>query len=61
MTKTFTKSLDINEINLKKEEKIPFFTVSEPSKNVIQNILNFSKNLEVRHSKLIPPIELIKS
>ena len=61
MTKTFTQRPDLTAITLKKEKKIPFFEVAGPSNTIIQNILNFSKNLEVKHSRLIPPIELIRS
>lgn len=62
MTQTFTQSPDFTAKQLKEEEKIPFFEKNAgPSSFVIQNILNFSKNLEIKHSKLIVAIELIKS
>ena len=58
MTQTFTPNL--NETNLKLE-KVQFSGFIEPSKNVLDNILNFSKNLEIKHSKLVDVIEVIKS
>ncbi|MES2681683.1 MAG: hypothetical protein V4635_17440 [Bacteroidota bacterium] len=61
MTETFTHGLDLNVKPSPEEPKIPFAGFAEPSKNVIQNILNFSKNLEIKRSKFVSDIELIKS
>ena len=33
----------------------------EPSKNTIDRILNYSKNLEIQSSKFMPSIEFLKS
>ncbi|MBL7922057.1 MAG: hypothetical protein JNJ40_17210 [Bacteroidia bacterium] len=61
MTRTFTSNL--NETAIKTEtdlgDQLPEF--AEPSKNVIDNILNFSKNLDVKRSKFVETIETIKS
>lgn len=61
MTKTFTLDLDFNANYTKKEQKNTFLEVAEPSARTLQNILNFSKNLEVKHSKLVRSIEMMKS
>ena len=61
MTQTFTLDLDFTANDTKKEQKNTFLDVAEPSEKTIQNILNFSKNLEVKQSKLIKSIELLKS
>ncbi len=61
MTRTFTSELNETAIKTAKdhEDQLPEF--AEPSKNVIDNILNFSKNLEVKKSKFVDTIEAIKS
>ena len=61
MTQTFTLDLDFTAKDTKKEQKRTFLDVAEPSERTLQNILNFSKNLEVKQSKLIKAIELFKS
>lgn len=61
MTKTFTQSPDLTVEHTIKEEKIPFIPFTGPSTTVIQNILNFSRNLEVKTSRFMPPIEILKS
>ncbi len=61
MTRTFTSNLNETAIKTASdhEDQLPEF--AEPSKNVIDNILNFSKNLEVKRSKFVETIETIKS
>jgi len=61
MTETFTPGLDLPVKPSLKEPKIPFSGFAEPSKNVINNILNFSLNLEVKKSKLMSHITVNKS
>jgi hypothetical protein len=61
MTKTFTLDLDFTANDIKKEQKNTFLNIAEPSERTLQNILNFSKNLEVKHSKLVRSMEWIKS
>jgi hypothetical protein len=61
MTETFTPGLDLPVKPSLKESKIPFSGFAEPSKNVINNILNFSLNLEVKKSKLMSHITVNKS
>ena len=61
MTQTFTLDLDFTANNTKKEQKNIFLELAEPSENTLQNILNFSKNLEVKQSKLIKSIDFLKS
>ena len=34
---------------------------AEPSAHIIQNILNFSKSLEIRRSELVQAIEVVRS
>lgn len=61
MTQTFTLDLDFTAKETKKEQKNAFLEIAEPSNGTIQNILNFSRNLEVKQSKLVKSIELLKS
>ncbi len=61
MTRTFTSNLNETAIKPAKDhgDQLPEF--AEPSKNVIDNILNFSKNLEIKKSRLVDTVEVIKS
>lgn len=61
MTQTFTQIINLTAETRKEEEKIPSFEDAVPSEMVLQTILNFSKNLEIKHSKLIPAIQMLKS
>ncbi|PBQ34243.1 hypothetical protein CNR22_21535 [Sphingobacteriaceae bacterium] len=61
MTRTFTLDLDFTATVNKKEQQNTFLDHAEPSERTLQNILNFSRNLEVKPSKLIHTIELLKS
>lgn len=66
MTRTFTSNLNETAIKSAKDhcDVLPdpdSYRDAEPSKNVIDNILNFSKNLEVKRSKFVDTIETIKS
>ena len=60
MTQTFTPDLDLTAEKLEKLEKSLSYN-AEPSNTTIQNILNYSRNLEVKQSSLINHIEMIKS
>jgi len=59
MTKTSTlvpdHTLKLNEIPAKPENE------EEPSHRVISNILNFSRNLEIKPSRLVDRIEILRS
>ena len=61
MIQTFTLDLDFTAKNTEKEQKNALLQFAEPSKTTIANILNFSRNLEIKQSKLINSIELLKS
>lgn len=61
MIQTFTLDLDFTAKSTEKEQKNTFLEFAEPSKNTLATILNFSRNLEVKQSKLINSIELLKS
>lgn len=61
MTQTFTLDLDFTAKNIEKELKSQFLEIAEPSEKTIQNILNFSRNLEIKKSRFLPPIEVIRS
>lgn len=61
MTQTFTLDLDFTAKETEKEQKNTFLDVAEPSESTLQNILNYSKNLEVKQSTMIKSIELLKS
>lgn len=60
MTQTFTSAFDLTAEKFEKLKHSLFYN-AEPSNNTIQNILNYSKNLEVKTSALIDHIEIIKS
>ena len=58
MTKTFTSELTAApEL---KDEKVSSLH-AEPSENTIQNILNYSRNLEIRASRFVSDIQIMKS
>jgi len=61
MTQTFTLDLDFTAKETEKEQKNTFLDIADPSENTINNILNYSKNLEVMQSGLIRSIILLKS
>jgi hypothetical protein len=66
MTQTFTSNLNETATKLEKENHYQLsdsdsFRNAGPSINVINNILNFSKNLEVKRSRFVNTIEVIKS
>lgn len=61
MIKTSTPIFDLTAEQSQTEKAIALADFAEPSEKSIQAILNYSKNLEVRQSQLIPFIELIKS
>lgn len=61
MTQTFTLDLDFTAKEAERKQKSDFLEFAEPSNSTIQNILNFSRNLEVKQSKLVKSIELLKS
>jgi hypothetical protein len=61
MITTSTPPLEITEQKLKEttEEQLPEFAL--PSENCIQMILNYSKNLDIRKSRLVTEVEILKS
>jgi len=61
MTQTFTPDLDLTAQDTEKELTEGFLSHAGPSNGTIQNILNYSRNLEIRKSQLIPAIEIVKS
>ena len=61
MTQTFTLDLDFTAQETEKDQKRSFLDIADPSETTIQNILNYSKNLEVKQSGFIKNIEIIKS
>lgn len=61
MIKTSTPIFDLTAEQSQTEKAIALADFVEPSEKSIQAILNYSKNLEVRQSQLIPAIEIIKS
>lgn len=61
MTKTFTSKLNETAIKSETDRADQFPQFAEPSKNVIDNILNFSKNLEIKRSRFVDTIEVIRS
>ena len=62
MIETFTSEF---EHTAKKQQKEPLLfdnkSSEEPSENALMNILNYSKNLEVKPSKLLPYLEFLRS
>lgn len=63
MINTFTPNQIITEPLAEKEaeEKISLPDLTEPSDNVVNMILNFSKNLEIKTSEYIKEVKLMKS
>ena len=61
MTQTFTPVLDLTAQLSEKESENTFSSLAEPSFNTIQNILNYSKNLEIKKSRMLEAIEVMKS
>jgi len=61
MTQTFTPVLDFTAKTTEDQAGKQFSGVAEPSWQTIQNILNYSKNLEVKSSRLVDAIEVMKS
>jgi len=60
MITTSTPLSDFTEkVITKTEDQIP--EIAEPSDRTIEAILNFSRNLEVKKSKMVAGIEFIKS
>lgn len=58
MIQTITQ---INILKSKKIKKIIFDDFAEPSLFTIQNIINYSKNLEIKQSLFLKEIEFLKS
>jgi hypothetical protein len=61
MILTFTSEFEHTAKENKKEAPLLAFGSDEPSDLTLQNILNYSKNLEVKQAKLLPFIEFLKS
>ena len=61
MTQTFTPRPTLTETPKKNETENVFNDDKGPSDSVIRTILSFSKNLEIRQSRLLPALELIRS
>lgn len=61
MTQTFTLTPDFTAKNKQSLAKSEFPDFAEPSQHLIQNILNFSRNLEVKPSQYVKHVELVKS
>jgi hypothetical protein len=60
MTQTFTPLLQ-EQPKTEEEKALDLPDHSEPSALTITNILNYSRNLEIRNSALIKEFEMIKS
>ena len=61
MTQTFTPPQHDAALLTENEISDEMLLVAEPSDACIQTILNFSKNLDVFESRILPGIEYIKS
>ena len=61
MTKTFTSDLEFTAKPTEKDQENPSFQIAEPSFQTIQNILNFSKNLEVKPSEMLKTVDFMRS
>lgn len=61
MTQTFTPCTPFTEKPSKSKSEVSIVQESDPSDFTIRNILNFSKNLEIHSSRLLPAIEVVKS
>ncbi|MBX3164991.1 MAG: hypothetical protein KF900_10970 [Bacteroidetes bacterium] len=61
MTQIFTQTLDFTAKTKQSPQKSGFPDFAAPSQHIIQNILSFSRNLEVKASQYVKHIELVKS
>lgn len=61
MTQTFTLDFDFTAKNTGAEARKEFPEQAEPSENTLKNILNFSRNLEVKRSTLLETVDWMKS
>jgi len=61
MIKTFTPTPEITAEQTEKDQENPSFQTVEPSNLTIQNILNFSRNFEVKTAANGTRIEFLKS
>ena len=61
MILTFTSEFEHTAKKQKKETPVLGLSSEEPSENTLNNILNYSKNLEVKKLKLLPYLEFLKS
>lgn len=61
MIQTSTPDLDFTAKETQTEQKPGLPEIAEPSERTIQNILNYSRNLEVKQSMFIKDVEILKS
>lgn len=61
MTQIFTQTPNLSAKIQETQAKDSFPDLVGPSQNTIKNILNFSKNLEVKTSKFLEYLEIVKS
>lgn len=61
MTQIFTQTPNLSAKTQETQAKDSFPDLAGPSQNTLQNILNFSKNLEVKTSKFLEYVEMMKS
>ena len=61
MIKTFTPDFDFTIDTKSKKRQNVYSSKVEPSDAVINAILNYSKNLDIKPAKHVPFIEFIKS
>lgn len=57
---TFTRN-ELIAINITEKEESSFTESTEPSVQCLQNILNYSRNLEIRPSVYMKEFEIMKS
>ena len=61
MTQTFTSKLGFTEKNKKEKQNYSVTQTASPSGDIIKNILNYSKSLDVKRSVFIDFIEIVKT
>lgn len=61
MTQTFTPELDLTAQTTPEKELPGSPFMAEPPEHLLRNILNFSRSYEVRSSRLVNTVEIVKS
>ena len=61
MTQTFTPEFEFTAPSTPEQELPGSLFAAEPPEHVLRNILQFSKSLEIKSSRLVNAVEIIKT